>query len=140
METTREQLKKLHTINRFAKAHTSCGGIINNIDAYVPTPEEEGEYNTPYWIAEDWGNNCPPDWVVVTNEINDGESHDVSSVREYTTDVEGFGKIRIYTYNNNAWGHCDIVMDDDIKSIGEWLAQWDELPEEWLRDYEGRKC
>lgn len=133
----REDLKKLHTINEFAASHSICSGLIENIEEYTCTDDEENNYDTPHQIgAIEWNSHWQPAWATKIDEIDDGDTHDVSRVIEYVVKIDGYGEIRIYSYNNNAWGHCDIIMDsDNIKSIKDWLSVWDELPEEWLKDY-----
>ena len=84
-------------------------------------------------MARDWqGEDCP-DEVELVDSDNDGNSHDVSTVRYFRA-----GDLAIYSYNNNAWGHCDVLpLSEDPGSIVEWLKCWDELPEQWLKDLAG---
>ena len=131
----RIEIRKLETINQFAKGHSYQGGLLSLPKPYVETPEEQDNYNTPSQDAKEWGTNGHPDWVHVEEEIDDGDSHDVSTVVYYIAQTKQ-GDIHIFSYNNNAWGHCDIFESYETpKDISDWLSSWDELPEEWLKDY-----
>ncbi len=85
-------------------------------------------------MARAWqGAYCVPRGVDLVDSVDDGSSHDRSSVLYFRA-----GDLAIYSYNNNAWGLCEVLpISDDPGSIVEWLSLWDELPEKWLKDLVG---
>ena len=139
----RDDARLLKTIEYFCAQHTNSNGWKSPED-WNPTEDEERNYDTAHQDAKEWANgwNGPaPDCVDLEEEIDDGESHDVSTVKHWTAETV-IGKLHIYSYNNNAWGHCDVLDGDDApKTIDEWLRAWDDLPEDWLREQIGlSKC
>lgn len=102
-----------------------------------PTDCSNSEKEDAIQDAIDWWGTWTPEWAELIAEINDGDSHDVSTVRYWRVKTS-IGQIGIYSYNNNAWGHCDVLVgDEDPGSIKDWLINWDELPEDWLKEYAG---
>lgn len=128
------EAKKLKAIELYAKGHTTCNGWTSPLP-YSPTQAELDNYDDAAQIAEDWA-GAHPDWAILEEDIDDGSSHDVSSVRLWRCDTV-IGTVAIYSYNNNAWGCAEVfVGDDDPGSISDWLQLWDpEDLEPWMRDY-----
>lgn len=116
-------------ISSFAQKHSTytLPDELANIQA---TGEENQE-------AIDWFNdfdaNIPGGVGLVTNYDNayySDRNYDLSQVYYYKSN-----KYAIYSYNNNAYGCCDVFpIADDPGSIEDWLRLWDieALPERWL--------
>lgn len=129
----------LATIRHFAERHSACG-ISEPIKSAIADDDEMANDDAREWRNMD---EAAPDWAELVEDINDGNNHDVSSVYMWRVSSDETGldhNIYIYSYNNNAWGHCDVLYGPDEStpaSIEEWLQNWDELPEQWLKDYAG---
>lgn len=133
----------LATIRHYAQKHTDCS-IASEIKSVAADDD-----NQAYQDAVDWSNGhgalWSPEWAEFAEGLDDGNSHDVSSIDHWTVAPEETGlpyPIHIYSYNNNAWGQCDVLTGPDAETpatIEEWLKEWDELPEEWLREYVGEE-
>jgi hypothetical protein len=88
--------------------------------------------SVPYNKADNLG---APGSLALIAQADDGDTHDVSRINYWRSEDLG---LAVYSYNNNAWGHCDVIpLADDPGSIAGWLNNWDELPEEWMRELVG---
>ncbi len=131
---THNEAKKLKAIQYKMEAHTTHNGWQAPC-GYTPTQEELEELDDAAQIARDWNNYNYPDWATIDEYVDDGSSHDKSSIVVWHCDT-AIGKVALYSYNNNAWGRADVfVGDEDPGSICDWLQLWDsDNMEQWLKD------
>lgn len=128
----------LKTIELFAASHSYS----NKWKSPVEIDEEDDAddacqvwlngHSVPYNKADNLG---APESLALIDQEDDGGNHDVSRINYWRSESLG---LAVYSYNNNAWGHCDVLtLDEDPGSIEEWLRNWDELPEKWMRELVG---
>ena len=106
----------------------------NSNEWLSPVAVTQAEADEAWDQATSWqGDIGLPDGVELVADIDDGTSHDRSSVRVFR--AEGH---TLYSYNNNAWGHADVVEEPDREdwdeAMYEWMRAWDEAPERWFAE------
>jgi hypothetical protein len=131
---------ELKTIELFASSHS----YHNKWKSPVEIGEEDEDEATDAWAAWRDGHSVSynkadnlgaPESLELVAQEDDGETHDVSRINYWKSEELG---LAVYSYNNNAWGHCDVLpLAEDPGSIEEWLNNWDELPEKWMRELAG---
>ena len=121
-------IEQQHIISDYACMHSYSSVAATLPQKYVYLSDEVDD-EVREW-ANGW-NGTVPDFVEEIESEDDGSSHDVSRIRYYRA-----GDYAIYSYNNNAWGHCDVLpIAADPGSISAWCSNWDiDNMERWMAE------
>lgn len=125
-------------INSFARKHSTFSLPDEIADKQATQDEDQKAID---WVS---GFNADyiPEGIDLVYNYDDAyyskRSHVLSRIYYFRSD-----KYAIYSYNNNACGHCDVIpIAEDPGSIEDWLEfYWDidTLPERWLAHLIGKE-